>query len=156
MLVIFMVIISSSKKTQASCLRTEIVTQKKAFASFLFKRVFIFIRLVRFGHLYGRLRYVAGLSILFPYVNFLTQSFVQKTHHHHCNVKWSNLILKKITIYVYISICFILCLYLLFSYRRMLRLALSAIFVLSLLKPIEGAAGNSLKVNRLSASICVF
>ena len=56
MLVIFMVIISSSKKTQASCLRTEIVTQKKAFASFLFKRVFIFIRLVRFGHLYGRLR----------------------------------------------------------------------------------------------------
>ena len=77
MLVIFMVIISSSKKTQASCLRTEIVTQKKAFAPFLFKRVFIFIRLVRFGHLYGRLRYVAGLSILFPYVNFLTQSFVQ-------------------------------------------------------------------------------
>ena len=77
MLVIFMVIISSSKKTQASCLRTEIVTQKKAFASFLFKRVFMFIRLVRFGHLYGRLRYVAGLSILFPFVNFLTQSFVQ-------------------------------------------------------------------------------
>ena len=77
MLVIFMVIISSSKKTQASCLRTEIVTQKKAFASFLFKRVFIFIRLVRFGHRYGRLRYVADLSILFPYVNFLTQSFVQ-------------------------------------------------------------------------------
>ena len=74
MLVIFMVITSSSKKTQASCLRTEIVTQKKAFAPFLFKRVFIFIRLVRFGHLYGRLRYVAALSILFPYVNFLTQS----------------------------------------------------------------------------------
>ena len=35
----------------------------------------------------------------------------------------------------------------------MLSLALSAIFVLSLLKPIEGAAGNSLKVNRLSSSI---
>ena len=29
MLVIFMVIISSSEKTQASCLRTENVTQKK-------------------------------------------------------------------------------------------------------------------------------
>ena len=38
----------------------------------------------------------------------------------------------------------------------MLRLALSAIFVLSLLKTIEGAAGNSLQVNRLSSSISVF
>ena len=59
-------------------------------------------------------------------------------------------------IYIYIYICFILCLYLLFLYRRMLRLALSAIFVLSLLKTIEGAAGNSLQVNRLSSSISVF
>ena len=38
----------------------------------------------------------------------------------------------------------------------MLRFALSAIFVLSLLKTIEGAAGNSLQVNRLSSSISVF
>ena len=61
-----------------------------------------------------------------------------------------------IYIYIHIYICFILCLYLLFLYRRMLRLALSAIFVLSLLKTIEGAAGNSLQVNRLSSSISVF
>ena len=61
-----------------------------------------------------------------------------------------------IYIYIYIYICSILCLYLLFLYRRMLRLALSAIFVLSLLKTIEGAAGNSLQVNRLSSSISVF
>ena len=66
--------------------------------------------------------------------------------------------LKNFTlhVYIYIYICFILCLYLLFLYRRRLRLALSAIFVLSLLKTIEGAAGNSLQVNRLSSSISVF
>ena len=72
MLVLFMVITSSSEKTQASCLRTENVTQKRTYPSFLFKCDFIFIRLVRFGHLYGRLRYVVGISILFPCVNFLT------------------------------------------------------------------------------------
>ena len=41
MLVIFMVIISSSEKTRASYLRTVNVTQKKTFASFLFKRFYI-------------------------------------------------------------------------------------------------------------------
>ena len=61
-----------------------------------------------------------------------------------------------IYIYIYIDICFIRCLYLLFSYRRKLRLALSVIFVLSFLKPVEGAAGNSLKIYRLSSSISVF
>ena len=61
-----------------------------------------------------------------------------------------------IYIYIYIDICFIRCLYLLFSYRRKLRLALSVIFVLSFLKPVEGAAGNSLKIHRLSSSISVF
>ena len=61
-----------------------------------------------------------------------------------------------IYIYIYIDICFIRCLYLLFSYRSKLRLALSVIFVLSFLKPVEGAAGNSLKIYRLSSSISVF
>ena len=63
---------------------------------------------------------------------------------------------RKLRLARCIYICSTQCLYFLFSYRRMLRLVLFVTFVLSFLKPVEGAAGNSLKIYRLSSSISVF
>ena len=78
--VIFMVIILSSEKTRASYLRTANVTQKKTFASFLFKRFYIH----RTGKIWSSLwkaEICSGLKCnLFPCVNFLTNPLFSFSH----------------------------------------------------------------------------